>query len=178
MSTHRRIALLAAFVLAAATCARAQLASATGSPTPDTSKASAPAATPAASKTSKAKPADKPAESKPAESKPTDSRPGAKTNGAKAAAKGIPALPPEKAQAVSIPRFEKPPVIDGVLDEEVWKTAAVLKDFYQINPGDNTAPTKPTEVMVAYDAKTLYFAFHCYDDPDKVRATVAKRDSV
>ena len=87
-------------------------------------------------------------------------------------------IPPEKANPVTIPRFEHPPAIDGKLDDEVWKTAAVFKDFYQINPGDNIAPSKPTEVMIGYDAKTLYLAFHCYDEPDKVRATVAKRDNV
>lgn len=94
------------------------------------------------------------------------------------AAKPTITLPPEKARPVTIPRFEHPPVIDGKLDDEVWKSAAVFKDFYQINPGDNIAPSKPTEVMMGYDAKTIYFAFHCYDEPGKVRATVAKRDNV
>lgn len=87
-------------------------------------------------------------------------------------------LPPEKAKPVVMPRFDKPPVIDGKLDDEVWKQAAVFKDFYQINPGDNIAPSKPTEAMMGYDAHNLYLAFHCYDEPDKVRATVAKRDNV
>jgi len=87
-------------------------------------------------------------------------------------------IPPEKAQPVRIPRFEKPPVIDGKLDDEVWKTAAVFKDFYQTNPGDNIAPSKPTEAFIGYDSKFLYFAFHAYDDPSKVRATIAKRDQV
>src|SRR5437588_293685 len=87
-------------------------------------------------------------------------------------------IPAEKAKSIVIPRFDKPPVIDGKLDDEVWKTAAVFKDFYQINPGDNITPSKPTEAMIGYDAKTLYLAFHCYDEPDKIRATVAKRDDV
>src|SRR5205807_6223078 len=95
-----------------------------------------------------------------------------------AAAKPGLVLPPEKAQPVRMPRFDKAPVIDGKLDDEVWKQAAVLKDFYQVQPGDNIAPSKPTEVMLGYDSKTLYLAFHCYDEPDKVRATVAKRDEV
>ena len=69
-------------------------------------------------------------------------------------------------------------MIDGKLDDDVWKTAAVFKDFVQIQPGDNIAPSKPTEAMMGYDAKTLYLAFHCYDEPDKIRATVAKRDNV
>ena len=87
-------------------------------------------------------------------------------------------LPPEKAKPVVVPRFDKAPVIDGRLDDEIWKTAVVFKDFYQTNPGDNTAPSKPTEAMMGYDSRTLYIAFHCYDEPDKVRATVAKRDNV
>ena len=87
-------------------------------------------------------------------------------------------LPPEKANPIRLPKFEKPPVIDGKLDDEVWKTAVVLKDFYQVQPGDNIAPSKPTEVLLGYDAKFIYIAFHCYDEPDKVRATIAKRDNV
>jgi hypothetical protein len=87
-------------------------------------------------------------------------------------------IPAEKAQPVVVPRFDKPPVIDGKLDDEVWKQAAVFKDFYQVSPGDNIAPSRSTEAMIGYDARTLYFAFHCLDEPDKIRATVAKRDEV
>lgn len=95
-----------------------------------------------------------------------------------ATAKPAIVLPPEKAKPVVVPRFDKAPIIDGKLDDEIWKTAAVFKDFYQTNPGDNIAPTKPTEAMMGYDSRTLYLAFHCYDEPDKVRSTVAKRDEV
>src|SRR5437588_8640757 len=87
-------------------------------------------------------------------------------------------VPPEKAKPIRVPRFDKPPVIDGKLDDEVWKQAAVFKDFYQINPGDNIAPSRPTEAFIGYDSKFLYLAFHCYDEPDKVRGTVAKRDDI
>src|ERR1043166_6407574 len=87
-------------------------------------------------------------------------------------------IPPEKLKPVVVPRFEKPPTVDGKLDDEVWKSAALFKDFVQTNPGDNIAPSKPTEVMMGYDAKTLYIAFHCFDEPDKIRATVAKRDDI
>jgi len=87
-------------------------------------------------------------------------------------------IPPEKAKPIVIPRFDKPPVINGKLDDEVWKQAAVFKDFLQTYPGDNIAPSKPTEMMIGYDTRTFYMAFHCYDEPDKVRATVAKRDEI
>lgn len=100
----------------------------------------------------------------------------AKTNAAGSKPKLV--LPAEKSQPMRITKFEKVPVIDGKLDDDVWKTAATFKDFYQTSPGDNTAPSKPTETMIGYDAKTLYIAFHCFDEPDKVRATIAKRDDV
>src|SRR6266699_3305562 len=70
-------------------------------------------------------------------------------------------LPPEKAAPIKLAHFDKPPVIDGKLDEDVWKHAVVLKDFYQIQPGDNIAPSKPTEVMLGYDPKFLYIASLC-----------------
>ena len=87
-------------------------------------------------------------------------------------------LPPEKTQPVKVATFIVPPVIDGKLDDEAWKSAPVLKDFYQTSPGDNVAPSKPTEVMIGYDEKHLYIAFKCYDEKDKIRATVAQRDGV
>jgi hypothetical protein len=82
-------------------------------------------------------------------------------------------VPEEKSKPITIPKFDKPPTIDGKLDEEVWQKAAVLKDFYQIQPGDNTPPSKPTEVLIGFDPKFLYIAFKATDEPDKVRATVA-----
>lgn len=93
-------------------------------------------------------------------------------------AKGSFVVPPEKSKPIVIPKFDKAPVIDGKLDEEVWQKAVVLKDFYQIQPGDNTPPSKPTEVLLGFDAKFLYIAFKATDEPDKVRATVAKRDNI
>ena len=107
-------------------------------------------------------------------SSPKDEAPAKPAGGAKPAL----VLPPEKAQPVQMPKFDKPPVIDGKLDDEVWKQAKVLKDFYQVQPGDNIAPSKPTEVLLGYDSKFLYVAFHCYDEPDKVRANIPKRDNI
>jgi len=87
-------------------------------------------------------------------------------------------LPPEKSEPVRLPRFEKAPVIDGRLDDNVWQHAAVLNDFYQTQPGDNIPPSEPTEVLLGYDEKFLYIGFRAFDEPGKVRATVAKRDQV
>ena len=87
-------------------------------------------------------------------------------------------VPAEKANPITIPKLSIAITVDGRLDEEAWKTAAVFKDFYQTNPGDNIAPSKPTEVLMMYDEKHLYVAFKCWDEKDKIRATLAKRDNV
>jgi hypothetical protein len=87
-------------------------------------------------------------------------------------------IPPEKARAIKIPRIEAAIVIDGRPDEEAWKSAAVFKDFYQTFPGDNTEPSRPTEVLMMYDERNLYIAFKCWDERDKIRASVARRDAV
>ncbi|HXG82495.1 MAG TPA: DUF5916 domain-containing protein, partial [Pyrinomonadaceae bacterium] len=75
-------------------------------------------------------------------------------------------------------KFSASPVIDGRLDDEVWKSAQVLEDFIQTSPGDNIAASKPTEVMLGYDEKHFYIAFRCFDERDKIRATIARRDNV
>ncbi|HEX8557040.1 MAG TPA: DUF5916 domain-containing protein, partial [Pyrinomonadaceae bacterium] len=87
-------------------------------------------------------------------------------------------LPAEKSRPVVIPKLETAPSIDGRLDDEAWKSAALLTDFYQTQPGDNTPASKKTEVFIGYDSKFLYAAFRAHDDADKVRATVAKRDDI
>ena len=79
---------------------------------------------------------------------------------------------------VTIPKFAASPVIDGKLDDEVWKKAAVFDNFIQIQPGDNIAPSKDTIAYVGYDEKYLYIAFHAFDEPGLIRATIAKRDDV
>ncbi len=92
--------------------------------------------------------------------------------------KGSVIIPPEKARPQPVPKIAQAVVIDGKPNEEAWANATVLKDFYQTYPGDNIAPSKPTEVLLMYDEKNLYIAFKCWDEKDKIRATVAKRDNV
>jgi hypothetical protein len=93
-------------------------------------------------------------------------------------AKGSVVLSAEKSKPIVLPKFDKAPVIDGKLDDDVWARAVVLKDFFQIQPGDNVSPSRPTEVLLGFDPKFLYIAFKATDEPDKIRATVAKRDNI
>ncbi len=66
--------------------------------------------------------------------------------------------------------------IDGVLDEAVWATSQVAKDFYKKYPNDIGAPKQQTEARYTYDDKNLYFAFKVYDSGAFV-TTSLKRDN-
>lgn len=110
----------------------------------------------------------------------TAAQPPKSSNGPNEIRSGNPKLivPPEKANPVDIPKLEPLMVIDGKLDDPAWKNAAVFKDFIQVAPGDNIEPSRKTEAFAFYDEKNLYLGFRCWDEKDKIRATVAKRDSV
>ncbi len=51
-----------------------------------------------------------------------------------------------------------PPVIDGILDDEAWKNAPLITQFYQVEPIEFGEPTQRTEVRVLYDDKYLYIS--------------------
>ena len=70
-----------------------------------------------------------------------------------------------------IHRTTSAPVIDGRLDDEVWKTAAIVDDFHQTSPTDGAAPSEATVVRVTYDDEYLYIAADLRDsDPGEIRA--------
>jgi hypothetical protein len=74
-------------------------------------------------------------------------------------------------------RTDTPPDIDGRLDDEAWKTAALITEFVQQSPLDGAPATEETEVYIAYDADNLYFAFYAhYEDPSIMRANRVDRD--
>jgi hypothetical protein len=70
------------------------------------------------------------------------------------------------------------PVIDGSLDEPVWRDAAMIDSFTQQEPSDGAPATERTEVLVLYDAQHLYIGLRAFDsDPAGVIATEMRRDS-
>ena len=73
-----------------------------------------------------------------------------------------------------------PPRIDGVLDDDVWAAEPLpLERWMSYNPLRGEPEQQRTSVWVGYDNEAIYFAFRCYDDePDKIRATISRRDNV
>ena len=74
-------------------------------------------------------------------------------------------------------RATSPIKVDGVLDEEAWKTAAVVPVNNEWLPGDNIPAPVETQCLVTYDARNLYVAFRALDPkPGDIRAHLMDRD--
>jgi len=81
---------------------------------------------------------------------------------------------------VQLPRIENAAVrLDGVLDEPVWRQAALLKGFTQYRPVDSRPAADSTEVLAFYAPDAMYFGIRAYEaHGNVVRATLADRDNI
>ncbi len=76
-------------------------------------------------------------------------------------------------------RAPVPPLIDGVLDDPVWREAQEISAFKTFIPDFGKDASERTSAYMAYDAENLYFAFDCHDrSPDKIKAAMASRDTI
>ncbi len=74
-------------------------------------------------------------------------------------------------KSIEIYRAKAAPIIDGRLDDEVWRDAAIVDDFHQASPTYGAAPTETTRVRVAYDDEYLYISADLRDsNPDGIIA--------
>ena len=58
-------------------------------------------------------------------------------------------------------------ILDGKLDEDTWKTAAVGKDFFMITPVDTGKANQFSEARVSFDDEYLYIAIIFYNNSIK-----------
>lgn len=76
-------------------------------------------------------------------------------------------------------RTSTPPVIDGRLDDAVWREAPSVTDFATFIPDFGRKQPERTVAFMAYDAENLYFAFRCLDpEPSKIKAAMSRRDDM
>ena len=74
-------------------------------------------------------------------------------------------------------RTETAPIIDGNIDDEVWKKIEPINDFVQFEPYNLDKPTVKTEVRLLYDDNYLYVAFENYDpNPSSIMTRMNRRD--
>ena len=69
------------------------------------------------------------------------------------------------------------PTIDGRLDEDTWKDAAIIDQLYQREPNRGEPVSEKTIIYVCYDADHLYVGMKCFDDPAKITAKEMARDA-
>jgi hypothetical protein len=80
---------------------------------------------------------------------------------------------------VDVPRIDTVAIIDGNLDEPVWRRAARLTEFSQYQPVDGRPSAEPTEVLVWYAPDAIYFGIRAREiHGNVVRATHANRDNI
>ena len=77
-------------------------------------------------------------------------------------------------------RLAKPPVVDGILDDEAWTGAPLpAGTWLSYNPLHGDQIAQQTTVWVGYDADALYFAFRCDDpDPGGIKTSITRRDNI
>jgi hypothetical protein len=74
-------------------------------------------------------------------------------------------------KSFAISKTGSAPVIDGKLDDDVWRHATTIDDFHQTVPTNGASPTEMTIVRVTYDDEYLYIAADLRDsDPSEIRA--------
>lgn len=93
-----------------------------------------------------------------------------------AAAQDVPA-PGTARPMLQIPRTATPPDIDGVLEDPVWREAALVDQFVQRRPVEGAPATEDTEVRLAYDSENIYVGITAhYSNPALIRANLSDRD--
>ncbi len=73
---------------------------------------------------------------------------------------------------------EEAPIIDGKVDDDIWRRAKVITDFIQAERYEGEPATERTEVRILYDDRNVYVGVICYDsEPPEIIVTDARRDS-
>jgi hypothetical protein len=85
----------------------------------------------------------------------------------------------ESGTAQKAVRVEKGPVLDGNLQDEVWKQAAPFTGFKMVFPNPGTEPTEKTELRIIFDNANLYIGVYCHDSlPSKISGNSMVHDGV
>jgi hypothetical protein len=83
---------------------------------------------------------------------------------------------PEKRQYTAT-QIIVPPVINGLLDDDVWQSGTWTGDFTQNQPFSGKPETQKTEFKILFDDNNLYVAIKAYDTaPDSIVSRLTRRD--
>ncbi len=75
-------------------------------------------------------------------------------------------------------RLVQPLVVDGALDEEVYRTIAPFSDFIQTEPMPDAPATEKTEVWILFDSDNIYVVVRASESqPERMVVNEMRRDS-
>ena len=60
-------------------------------------------------------------------------------------------------------KLVKPLTLDGVLDEDVYKTEAPFDGLIQVAPNAGSPATERSDIWITYDEQNIYLSCRCYD---------------
>lgn len=76
-------------------------------------------------------------------------------------------------------RTEKPPVINGELDDGEWAEGEWAGDFWQYSPVEGGPVSQNTEFKLLYDDYNIYVAIKAWDTaPDSIISRMTRRDDI
>ncbi len=82
-------------------------------------------------------------------------------------------------ELIEIPLLTEAAKIDGRLDEEVWKRAAMFTSFKTFKPDYGKTGSEKTVAYLYSDHHNFYFAAKCYQkNAGEIKASVTKRDNM
>ena len=87
---------------------------------------------------------------------------GGNTSQAQDQAAGAPAIEQLNRSARAV-RVERPPRMDGTLNDPIWQQASPITDFRQREPFEGQRSTENTEVRILYTHNDVYFGIACHD---------------
>ena len=74
-------------------------------------------------------------------------------------------------------RITVPPVINGILDDEAWKSGTWIDDFTQHEPYNGRPTSQKTEFNILFDDNNLYVGIKAFDtSPDSIVNRLTRRD--
>ncbi|WP_394990974.1 DUF5916 domain-containing protein [Emticicia sp.] len=78
--------------------------------------------------------------------------------------------------SIHIKKSKTPIKLDGLLDDDAWKTADLAKDFFLSRPYDSSFATLQTEVKILFDDNFIYVGAICYEPRSLYTVASLKRD--
>jgi hypothetical protein len=87
----------------------------------------------------------------------------------------------QERKSIEATKIEKPPKIDGILDDEVWQKLPFAEGFFMYEPGNEGAIAEgyTTKVKMAYDDRAVYIAAFMFDpNPSNIFSQFSQRDEI